>query len=137
MERYINESLHIVGPNQKCNLILGEKLRTGTWQIALHSVSLKLKDASAAIAISVSTNLCGQVEVDEYGDLKAIDTTLFQFTTQKNVITQAFYNPLIVWLDITETEKKLNLNFTESFTKSTLPGDSFQVSVLIMMRRIR
>ena len=142
MDRYINESLNIIGSNNKSTFLLGEKLRNGNWQIAFNSVTLKLKDeGTKQIPVSVSCNLCGQVEVDIYGDLTAVDTTLFQFVAEKNTTTQTntqtFQSSSLVWLDITQAEKDISLYYKDSFERKEFQDNAFEASALVFLRRIK
>ena len=117
--------------------MLGEKLRNGNWQIAFNSVTLKLKDESKQIPVSVSCNLCGQVEVDIYGDLTAVDTTLFQFVAEKNSTTQTYQSSILVWLDITQAEKDISLYYKDSFERKEFDDNAFEASALVFLRRIK
>ena len=137
MDRYINESLHIIDSNNKSTFLLGEKLRNGNWQLAFNSVTLKLKDESKQIPVSVSCNLCGQVEVDIYGDLTAVDTTLFQFVAEKNSTTQTYQSSILVWLDITQAEKDISLYYKDSFERKEFDDNAFEASALVFLRRIK
>ena len=138
MDRYINESLNIIGSNNKSTFLLGEKLRNGNWQIAFNSVTLKLKDeGTKQIPVSVSCNLCGQVEVDIYGDLTAVDTTLFQFVAEKNSTTQTYQSSILVWLDITQAEKDISLYYKDSFERKEFNDNAFEASALVFLRRIK
>ena len=140
MDRYINESLHIIGSNNKSTFLLGEKLRNVNWQIAFNSVTLKLKDESKQIPVSVSCNLCGQVEVDIYGDLTAVDTTLFQFVAEKHTTqtgTQTYQSSSLVWLDITKAEKDISLYYKDSFERKEFHDNAFEASALVFLRRIK
>ena len=85
--------------------------------------------------------MCGQVEVDIYGDLTAVDTTLFQFVAEKNTTTQTntqtFQSSSLVWLDITQAEKDISLYYKDSFERKEFHDNAFEASALVFLRRIK
>jgi len=132
---FITETLHIVGTNSECKYLIGQKLKNGNWQIAVQS--LNYQSAASNLPVRVSTNLCSQVEVNLYGELSSIQTALFQFTTKSTAEYQHFINPTIIWHDVTQVDKEINIQFTNAFEKTKFEKNRFKVSILFLMRRIK